>query len=317
MESTLTDADRDVDADRDMDADVDMDADWLALVGRRLRLAHRVFRAHPAMPATALWRIYEAELFQERLQGAGRGLDLGCGDGSFASVILPQIGDVRWTGLEVDAFDAELARRRGLYAEVVVQRAEDLASPDASFDLVVSNCVMEHLVELDGVLSQVGRTLKPGGRFVFTVPREDFHDQLLLPRLLRALGLARAAERYCRHIDVRLENVNLLSSDEWARRLSAAGLRIRDTAPYATRWTTGWWELLATATGGLAYLLARGRQTPRKIQQGAGLLERDRSWLGSVVFVLLFPVILLTAIRPTREPCAARYVEAIKEGPAP
>jgi SAM-dependent methyltransferase len=52
-------------------------------------------------------------------------------------------------------------------------RHEDLCSlsfPDASFDLLVCNEVMEHVYDLDAALRQCLRVLAPGGAFVGTVP---------------------------------------------------------------------------------------------------------------------------------------------------
>lgn len=44
------------------------------------------------------------------------------------------------------------------------------ALADASFDVVVSVEVMEHVASLDQYLADVHRVLKPGGRFVWTTP---------------------------------------------------------------------------------------------------------------------------------------------------
>ena len=51
---------------------------------------------------------------------------------------------------------------------------EEMPFEDSSFDVVFSNCVLEHVEGLDDMLAHVGRVLKPGGQFVFTVPTEDF-----------------------------------------------------------------------------------------------------------------------------------------------
>ena len=56
-------------------------------------------------------------------------------------------------------------------------RCEDLERqtfPDASFDLVVTLDVMEHLFDWEAAFKEIARTLAPGGAHVFTTPR--YHD---------------------------------------------------------------------------------------------------------------------------------------------
>ena len=50
------------------------------------------------------------------------------------------------------------------------ENLEALTYPDASFDLVVTLDVMEHVNRPDEVLREVSRTLRPGGAYLFTVP---------------------------------------------------------------------------------------------------------------------------------------------------
>jgi len=299
-----------------MTSDVfDEPLDWTVLdrLRTRLPIAHRVFRIHPLMPATAYWRIYEAEVILRGLRGSGRGLDLGCGDGSFASVLFPAAPNLCWTGVEVDEVDAELARRSGQYEDVLLTRGEDMPFEAEYFDVVFSNCVLEHIDGLDTVLENVGRMLKPGGQLIFTVPSEDFYQTLGIPRLLRALGLPGLRRRYLEHLDQRLEMVNVLTRDEWAEKLRRNGMTIRTEVPYATRMAASLWELVASITGGVAYWVAQGMSTPRKIQQSAGLVQPDRSWVGSICFILLLPLILLSAVQRNRPPYAGRFVVATRD----
>lgn len=279
----------------------------------RLALARRVFRAHPTMPATAFWRIFEAEVIPPGLVARGRGLDVGCGDGSFASVVFPAASGVAWTGLEPDPVDADLARASGRYQEVRVARGEEMPFDAECFDMVFSNCVLEHVGDLDALLAQVGRVLRPGGRFLFTVPSEGFYEALLLPRLLRRLGFTAARERYVGHLQERLELVNLLTAEQWHDRLRACGLSVRSEVPYATRRAASCWELVANLTGGLAYWVARGRTSPRRIQQSTGLLSGSTRWLGDVFLVLLSPFVAFTALQRGGTSHAGRFVVAVKE----
>lgn len=53
------------------------------------------------------------------------------------------------------------------------QRCENLEAqtfPDASFDLVVTQDVFEHVFRPDRAVAEIARTLKPGGLFISTVP---------------------------------------------------------------------------------------------------------------------------------------------------
>lgn len=52
-------------------------------------------------------------------------------------------------------------------------RCEDLEAltfPDQSFDLVISQDVMEHILEPAKAFSEIARVLKPGGAHIFSVP---------------------------------------------------------------------------------------------------------------------------------------------------
>jgi SAM-dependent methyltransferase len=91
-----------------------------------------------------------------------RVLDLGCGDGQLTARLADAGAIVR--GIDASAEMAEAARLRGL--EVDEGSGERLPYPDKSFDAVFSNAALHWMRDQDGVLAQVHRVLKPGGRFV-------------------------------------------------------------------------------------------------------------------------------------------------------
>src|SRR5262245_11229405 len=154
----------------------------------RLRLARKVFRVHYTQPATALWRTFESEVVLRNLRGSGRGLDLGCGDGTLASVLFSRCRGVRWTGLDIDPVDAALAAKRGIYDSVIVAPAQAIPARAGAFDIVFSNSALEHMPSLDEVLGEIARVLKPNGRLVFTVPDTAFPAMLGGSRLLEWAG---------------------------------------------------------------------------------------------------------------------------------
>jgi SAM-dependent methyltransferase len=105
----------------------------------------------------------------------GRILDYGCGAGRVV-----QAG--RLAGLEIYGADvyyggsntrAEV-EQAGLLGDVIREfDGGRLPFDDASFDVVVNNQVMEHVDDLDAVLSEIDRVLKPGGVVLSIFPSGD------------------------------------------------------------------------------------------------------------------------------------------------
>ncbi|MEU5153079.1 methyltransferase domain-containing protein [Glycomyces sp. NPDC021274] len=106
-----------------------------------------------------------------------RVLDLGCGAGLYAEALLERGAAV--VGVEGSAeLLAHAKERAGERAEL---RRHDLELPldfaaDASFDMVLCALVIHHLRDRAGLLAEVFRVLKPGGRFLVstTHPAADW-----------------------------------------------------------------------------------------------------------------------------------------------
>ena len=104
------------------------------------------------------------------LQPGERVLDLGSGAGTDSLVAAQMIApDGRVTGL--DMTPEMLAKARGAAAEMgqenvefVEGEAEQLPFPDGSFDVVISNGVIDLAPDKDAVFSEIFRVLAPGGR---------------------------------------------------------------------------------------------------------------------------------------------------------
>lgn len=110
-----------------------------------------------------------------------RVLDLGCGAGRHAFecyrrgaqvVALDQNGEeirevAKWFAAMREAGEAPA----GATATAMEGNALALPFPDESFDVVIISEVMEHIPDDKGVLAEMVRVLKPGGRIAITVPR--------------------------------------------------------------------------------------------------------------------------------------------------
>ena len=102
-------------------------------------------------------------------------LDLGCGFGWFCRWAREQ-GAIRVEGLDVS--ERMLARARATTSDdaITYTRAdmEHLELSPASFDLVYSSLALHYVGDLGRVLSEVYRSLAPGGRVVFSVEHPIF-----------------------------------------------------------------------------------------------------------------------------------------------
>ncbi|MGE5620670.1 MAG: class I SAM-dependent methyltransferase [Sphingomonadaceae bacterium] len=165
------------------------------------------------------------QLFQEREMGplverlerlcgslAGmRVLEIGSGSGG-RSVAVALRGAVVF-GIEPSAAGVEISRLRAQrYSDLQVQFevgvGEHLPFPDASFDLVFSTDVLQHLQDLKQVLAETHRVLKPGGQCYHEAPNNlypyEFHYRLFwLPYTPKPLGklYARLRGKDPRHLD--------------------------------------------------------------------------------------------------------------------
>jgi SAM-dependent methyltransferase len=176
-----------------------------------------------------LLRAVEARFYQDLLPLEEPVLDVGCGDGHFASIAFP-----RPVHAGIDPAGAVLreARQRGAYRVLARGLGDALPFARGAFATVISNSVLEHIPRVEPVLAEIARVLRPGGRFIFCVPGDRFTDLLFFPQLFRQLrleGLARAYEGYFNRIS---RHHHCDGPDVWQERLAVAGLRPITHFPY-------------------------------------------------------------------------------------
>ncbi len=98
-------------------------------------------------------------------------LEVGCGTGHNLAM-LGQFGTV--DGLELDPEARELAEKRlgkGIFA---VPLPEMRGVPERHYDLVAALDVIEHLEDDRAAIESIARRLKPGGKFLMTVPAHQW-----------------------------------------------------------------------------------------------------------------------------------------------
>jgi SAM-dependent methyltransferase len=108
------------------------------------------------------------DVAEERIQG--RVLDNGCGVGMYVQHLKPYAGEV--IGVELD-FDRLLEAHRGS-AAVLSASSENLPFPGASFNVILSHEVLEHVSDDRAAVSEMVCTLRPGGRMIVFVPNRGY-----------------------------------------------------------------------------------------------------------------------------------------------
>jgi SAM-dependent methyltransferase len=105
--------------------------------------------------------------FVRELGEARRALDLGCGEGRLGAEL--RAGSL--TAADVSAVALARARKRLPGAELVeLEPDEPLPFPDGSFDLVLCAETLEHVRDVQLLLSESRRVLEPGGQLAVTTP---------------------------------------------------------------------------------------------------------------------------------------------------
>ena len=101
------------------------------------------------------------------LEGATEVLDIGCGEGQISRVARQVSGVTRVAGIDISWPQLSVAAARPGGPVVVQGEATALPFPSASFDAAVACLVFEHIADGVDAIGEVGRVLRPGGRFLF------------------------------------------------------------------------------------------------------------------------------------------------------
>ncbi len=162
----------------------------------------------------ALIRGVEAAFYQT-LDLPAPTLDVGCGDGHFASLTFDRPIEV---GLDPWHSPIHEAKQYNAYRLLVEADGGGMPFPDGYFASAFSNSVLEHIPHVEKVLAETARVLKPGAPFYFCVPNPRYLSELSIAKVLR-----RGYTEWFRKIS-RLQHAD--GAKVWGARLERAGFRL-------------------------------------------------------------------------------------------
>ena len=156
-------------------------------------------------------------------------LDLGSGDGHFASVAFDKKLDV---GIDPWVAPMKEALGRDAYRFLVLGEGAHLPFDSGAFSTVTSTSVLEHIQDIEPVLVEVQRILKSGGKFIFCGPNQHFPEELWGRAVLDGLGLMKLAQGYSRFFNRISRHYHTDAPQVWRARLEGAGFELLETWNY-------------------------------------------------------------------------------------
>jgi ubiquinone/menaquinone biosynthesis C-methylase UbiE len=135
-------------------------------------------RVIPGQVDPDLWNEHFARYaFAGRLARMKRVLDLGCGSGYGSAELAQSALTVAGVDISGDAITFAKENFGRLNLEFQTASCTELPFADASFDLVVSFEVIEHLDNWPRMIAEARRVLSPHGQFVVSTPNKSYYAE--------------------------------------------------------------------------------------------------------------------------------------------
>jgi SAM-dependent methyltransferase len=170
-----------------------------------------------------------------RYECPGPILDVGCGDGLFASIALPD-RDI-W-GIDIDAKEGRWAQASRAYAQIILGDITRAKLPTSFFSTCVANCSLEHVPDIDGALATIRQALAPKGCAYLFVPHRDWANRMHSVRLLHSIGAHDLASNLQDKVDRTFRHEHLYDEAGWRQIAERAGLRVAAVEPVLSTATT-------------------------------------------------------------------------------
>jgi len=153
-------------------------------------------------------------------------IELGCGPGFYSCRLGERFQEVSITGVDRSAKQVDWASERAEALHLTnccFKRinALRLSCPDAAFDVVLASRLLTILPEQAGVIAEMYRVLKPGGRCFVAEPRYAFWASIPLLAMWLLVGLIRSGNGYREPYKARVFSAegfaNLFAAQSWKK----------------------------------------------------------------------------------------------------
>lgn len=168
-------------------------------------------------------------------------LDMGCGDGKFASILFKSHIDL---GLDNSKKEINECRKRKKYKSLILADAGHIPIKDNYFSTVFSNSVFEHLDNLENGLREIHRVLKKDGILIFTTHTNLYRKFLSLPLVFGKWKMDGISFLYFQFLNYLWRHTNNFPKRKWIGLLKKNGFEVIENRYYMARKTTRIFNLL-------------------------------------------------------------------------
>lgn len=165
----------------------------------------------------------------------GNILDFGHGDGFFADFLVKSINREITIGLDLENSRINESLKIKSCEKAIIYDGNHIPFKNNYFQSVMSNCVLEHLDNLEDSLKEINRVLKPGGFFCTTVMTDHWEKYLLGKKIF--------GQKYLDYLAHKQKHVNLLSTTQWTKVFKQNNFELIKEVPYLNEKNVKWLEL--------------------------------------------------------------------------
>ena len=219
-------------------------------------------------------------------------LELACGDGTFSKILFKKKDSVD-IGIDILEKEIKEAKKQNVYKSVEVADARNLPFKANTFSTVFSNGSLEHIANVEKVLSEVSRVLKPNGTLVITVPSSNFSKNLSVSTLFYSFGLKSPAKFYANVVNAAFAHKNLWTANIWSKKLSRSNMTLVSHKEYNSQFIVWLHEIF--------FLTAIPSIIFKKITGSFFVFKNFRKISSPFLIKLLFPLVVIDT---DKRPCS-------------
>jgi len=115
---------------------------------------------------------HRTTFYLPRIEPYGKILDCGCSNGGLAKYLTETI-PCEYVAVDIAYFFVYNTKNNAPLSKTCTCAVESLPFRNDCFDHIIAGEILEHVLDIELVIKEIVRVLKPGGNFLITTPRPE------------------------------------------------------------------------------------------------------------------------------------------------